>query len=603
MQNIQEAWAGLAEGKHEAAAAFAQRALQKYPGSADLYQLLAVACFQQGRDAEALEAYRTLTTLQPKVARHWQDLATAARAAGQTSLARDAYNTALSLGADTADLHWNYALLLWDASEIPLAYAHLERAYAQQPLDAGIALSFAQLSADTIRLDAARSALGSWRQWQDMSEQELGPLSGLALKLGEVDEAEAILRLALTLNPDDARSQVRLAGLFERSNRLDEAASALQAAATASLDEETDFERRATQARLLQRQSASPEALELIESLLTETTSDTSLADLYFMQAKGLEALKRYPETLTALEAAHAAQLRQVATFTPKAVSEPAALKIADFDASAADIARWRQQPGATEPLDPLFVVGFPRSGTTLLEQMLDAHQNLRSMDEQPFLPQTIGDMQAFGVRYPEELAALSAPQLQQVREAYWARVHSKVQVPAGTRLVDKNPLNMLRLPAIQRLFPEARIILVIRHPFDVLLSCYMQNFRAPEFAVLCQSLQSLAEGYDKAFSFWYRQQALLKSQVFELRYESMVADIPGTARALCDFAGLPWDERMLDPTGHAQQKGYISTPSYTQVVKPVSRGAVNRWRAYEQQFQPLVPLLKPHLDRWGYSV
>ena len=573
-----------------------------YPGSADLYQLLAVASFQLGLDQEAVAAYRELTQLQPAVASHWQDLATAARATGRTELARDAFTKAIELGASSADLHWNYALLLWDAGDIPLAYAHLERAYSQQPLDAAIALSYAQLCADTIRLDAALATMRSWRQWQGISEQELGPLSALALKLGEVEEAESILRLALTLDPEDARSQVRLAGLYERSNRLEEAHTALAAAGSTKLDAETDFERRATTVRLLQRQSTPADALGLIDQLLMETSSDASLTDLYFMQAKGLETAKRFPEALAALRAAHAAQLRQIATFTPKAVSEPAALRIADFDAAAEDIALWRAQKGAVEPMDPLFVVGFPRSGTTLLEQMLDAHRNLRSMDEQPFLPQTIADIQACGVSYPEGLAALSAEQLQKIRGVYWARVAAKVAVPSGTRLVDKNPLNMLRLPAIQRLFPDARIILVIRHPFDVLLSCYMQNFRAPEFAVLCQSLQSLAEGYDKAFNFWHRQQALLKSQVFELRYESMVSDIPATARALCEFAGLPWDERMLDPTGHAQQKGYISTPSYTQVVKPVSRSAVNRWRAYESEFKALLPILRPHLERWGYE-
>lgn len=601
MQNIQEAWAAVAAGRYEAAAEFSHRALKRYPGSADLYQLQAVACFELGRDEEALVAYRELTRLQPTVAQHWQDLATAARAAGQVALARDGYEKALSLGEGTAGLHWNYALLLWDVGEIPLAFAHLERAYRAQPLDAAIAISYAQLCADTIRLDAALATLRAWRSWRDVSEQQLGALSALALKLGEVDEAEAILRLALTLNPDDASSQVRLAGLYERSNRLDEAEAALAAVGDASLDAETDFERRATTARLLQRQPTSMEALRLIEQLLAETRSDASRADLLFMQAKSLDAVKRPAEALAALHAAHAAQLRQVATFTPRAVKDPAALRIADFDADAADIARWRQQPGAAQPLDPLFVVGFPRSGTTLLEQMLDAHQNLRSMDEQPFLPQTIADIQAAGVSYPEKLEALTTEQLERIRAVYWSRVAGKVEVPAGTRLVDKNPLNMLRLPAIQRLFPDARIILVIRHPFDVLLSCYMQNFRAPEFAVLCGSLTSLAEGYAKAFDFWHRQQALLGSRVFELRYESMVSDIPGTARALCEFADLPWDERMLDPSGHARQKGYISTPSYTQVVKPVSRSAVDRWRPYEAEFKALLPILQPHLDRWGY--
>jgi len=602
VQNIEQAWEAIHAGHFLPAVDFARRVLQTEPENGAAIQLLAIGTFQLGLDGEALAAYQRLTALQPTVAQHWQDLATAARASQQNDLAMQAYAKAFELGGDTAELHWNYGLLLWDIGEIPVAFEHLQQAYLLQPLDASIALSYARLCAETVRQEPALTALRAWRQWHSLAEEQLAPMSALALKLGEVDEAESMLRLALTLDPNDSLSKVRRAGLFERLNRLDEAEAALQAVGNSVVDVETDFELRATWAKLRQRRAQHEEALSLLEPLLSEARGDEARAELCFSKAKSLDALGRYDEVLPVLEDAHAAQMRQIAVFTPKVSQQLEPLRIADYDVSADDVRQWRDLLGETQPADPVFVVGFPRSGTTLLEQLLDAHHGLRSMDEQPYLQQAVMDILAAGVTYPEGLAALTEEKLTRVRAAYWQRVANRVTVPAGVRLVDKNPLNLLRLPAIQRLFPDARTILVIRHPCDVLLSCYMQHFRAPEFAALCRSLPRLAEGYVKAFDSWYRQQQILQSQVLELRYESMVVDVPGTARALCEFVDLVWDPRMLDPTGHAQRRGYISTPSYTQVIKPVTGSAINRWRCYEDAFAPLMPVLRPYLDRWGYE-
>ncbi|MFO1402202.1 MAG: sulfotransferase, partial [Steroidobacteraceae bacterium] len=241
-------------------------------------------------------------------------------------------------------------------------------------------------------------------------------------------------------------------------------------------------------------------------------------------------------------------------------------------------------------------------SGTTLLELTLDAHPQLVSMDEQPFVQNALDDLRAAGAAYPERLRELSAAQLAGIRERYWERVARKVQVAPGQRLVDKNPLNMLRLPVIARLFPNARVILAVRHPCDVILSCYMQHFRAPDFALMCADLPSLTLGYRKAFDFWYEEAALLKPQVHEVQYEKLVADFEAEARRLCAFLQLPWEPAMLDPAQRAHARRFISTPSYSQVVRPVSQAAVDRWRAYEEYLRPALPIVAPYLERWGYT-
>ena len=277
-------------------------------------------------------------------------------------------------------------------------------------------------------------------------------------------------------------------------------------------------------------------------------------------------------------------------------------LSLAVRGCDPSDIANWSdaRPPSARE--SPIFVVGFPRSGTTLLEQMLDAHPSLQSMDEQPFLQQAVDRIVAWGIDYPGGLATLTQAQIDELRAEYLARSEEKMTPRGNQRLVDKNPLNLLRLPMIHRLFPQARIIVAIRHPCDVLLSCFSQDFRAPEFARLCRDLPALTGAYSRAFDFWYSQSGLLAPACIELRYEDLVGDPASAARALCSFLELPWHDAMLDPANNALLKGYIGTPSYAQVVEPISGKAIGRWRNYSSHFTALLPQLTPYLARWHYG-
>jgi hypothetical protein len=226
----------------------------------------------------------------------------------------------------------------------------------------------------------------------------------------------------------------------------------------------------------------------------------------------------------------------------------------------------------------------------------------MQSMDEQPFIQNALEDIQELSIDYPRQLARLSANDLAELRAAYWRRVSSKIDLRPGARLVDKNPLNILRLPVIRRLFPNAPVLLGVRHPCDVILSCYMQQFRAPEFALLCNSPQTLARGYMRTMDFWTSQSEILKPYTLEVRYETLVADFEREVRGIMDFLHLRWDDSVLEPGQHARRKGYISTPSYSQVVRPIYTKSVDRWRHYAPLFEPILASLQPQLERWNYA-
>jgi hypothetical protein len=250
----------------------------------------------------------------------------------------------------------------------------------------------------------------------------------------------------------------------------------------------------------------------------------------------------------------------------------------------------------------PIFVVGFPRSGTTMLEQMLDAHPQLQSMDERAFLSNLIDQLSEYGCEYPKDLGKLTAEQCEALRQNYWKATEQVAPRKQGQRLVDKNPLQMLRLPLINRLFPNAPIIMALRHPCDSILSNYMQHFTSNSFAVLCSSLNRLAHGYVNAMNAWIHHAEVLKPHVIHSRYEDLLDDFEGNIRRIADFLQLDDASPMARFDQHARDKGFISTPSYTQVIEPPNKKAVGRWRRYHRYFEPILPILEPIMKHWGYD-
>jgi tetratricopeptide (TPR) repeat protein len=449
--------------------------------------------------------------------------------------------------------------------------------------------------------------------WPSQSGEQALTLAAMLSAQGELEIALGTLARAQL--PDGSAAgimRLRIAAqrsaLYERSNQLDRARLELQQLPLEVLDQlPADDDARAegwnAHAALAMRAADYAAAATLYRRMLTLALDDQHRASAAFGLAAASSRMNQHDEVLPALQTAHAAQLNIAQDIVPELMqpdSKP--LQMAQHQVDRTAYRNWKPLPTLADRQQPVFVVGFPRSGTTLLEQMLDAHPDFRSMDERAFIHDLIEGMEMTGQRYPADLANLTAREADQLRAVYFRRVAQIVPDLGQHRLVDKNPLNMLCLPMIMRLFPEARIILCLRHPCDVLLSCYMQPFRSPAFMVLCSSLQRLARGYVRAFEQWQRQVEVFKPRVLEWRYESVVSQFDDQVARLGQFLEIDDATPMARFAEHAQGKRFISTPSYAQVTRGINAKAVNRWQGYREQFEPVLPLLRPLLDCLGYT-
>jgi Tfp pilus assembly protein PilF len=518
-----------------------------------------------------------------------------------TMLAREA----LDAGADHPFLLNLRAFWFEGQGREAEAFADLQRAQALAPDSAGIrnALGLAHARAERYReaiecFDAvialdpnfgpahfnkgwASEALGDLFTARDChahanrlmpdSPDPLAGMAAIAVRLGEWPQAKAQAERALAIDPTHAIAIIALAAVERSGGAHAEAEARLRALLT-----RTDLP-------AAQRSSAGG-----------------LLGDLLDAQGHTGEAFEVYAAENDALRRFHAPRFEG-----PGIQTAPMSLRWLATVFEAADPAEWA---GATADLSPegglpskhVFMVGFPRSGTTLLEHVLDCHSAVVTSGERETLDEgtreflgTPGDVR--------RLAALRGAGLRRHRRTYWQRVSEHGIEVAGRVFIDKQPYHTFKLPLIVKLFPAAKIIFSVRDPRDVVLSCFRRRFlmSAPNFQFL--TLEGAALFYDAAMRLAEIYRAKLPLDLLQLRHEDLVANLDQEVGAVCDFLGLTWEDSMRDFAAQAKTKA-ITTPSSVQVRQGLNREGIGHWRRYREQMTPVLPILQPWVERFGYA-
>jgi tetratricopeptide (TPR) repeat protein len=266
------------------------------------------------------------------------------------------------------------------------------------------------------------------------------------------------------------------------------------------------------------------------------------------------------------------------------------------------DAGQWHVPPDApdSEAAGHVFLLGFPRSGTTLLEVVLDGNPRVVSLEEHELL--TDGVL-AF-MREPVNLLPLARAESQAVntlRQAYWRRVRDAGADVAGKVFVDKHPLNSMKLPLIAKLFPHAKILFAVRDPRDVILSCFRRRFKMNPSMYELLTLPGAAAFYAAVMTFADTVKRSLPLDWREVRYENLVAGFEGEMRSVCEFIGLEWVAGMGEFGDRVQTREH-ATPSTAQLSQGLVMSATGQWRHYEPQIRTALPLLEPWMNRFGYS-
>jgi tetratricopeptide (TPR) repeat protein len=420
------------------------------------------------------------------------------------------------------------------------------------------------------------------------------------------DLAERYLERAADANGATPDTLAKLAEMYERLRRIDKAKEtvgrALRFDGTSALA-------LLVSARLARLEGRLDEAERICRSFLTwsdDNSWSTRVRGWYELGAN-LDLQGRYREAMSAFLSAKA-MVRPIAG-TAIAEQRVAQAKLIEaMEKITADVLRrWVEESQASiaRPCRLAVIGGHPRSGTTLLEQVLDCHAAVVSAEETAIFfeaamelrrrqPAAAGMLETFG----------SAPRnvLHETRDWYLHAMEMFVGSPIGDRLlIDKNPSLTGLVPGLVRVFPEVRFVVALRDPRDVCLSCFMQPLPLTTPSSSYLSLGETVTEYVSLMGFWRAMAPRLPTPAIEVRYEDVVADLESAARTVLSFLGLEWDERVLRFDEHARRK-LVRSPTYAEVARPISRSAVGRWKNYQEYLEPSLPKLEPFVSAFGYD-
>lgn len=564
--------------------------------------LLALSLAAQAHTLEARDLFKRLAQLQPDNIDHLLNLGNACLEVGEPTSAEYAFEQARKKGATGVAYLLGYGLASMACAKFQAAQALLCEAHRLDPNAADVRLAYAQCLAELELFDHLEPLI---QPIVDVvyEPQQRRVLAWLLAKAGLDKQAVELYQRLLAVEADNVELRIELALLLERLNRLNEANMLLQhecfrCAPPSAMNA-------LVRGRMLRRQQDERSAIACLNQGIEVASDGAMQAQLQFELTKCYDAADQPDECMESLALAHAHAAKAFEQRFPQ-VTQGNVLGWLDERLECEAPATWRKEIKDGSPQDPVFLVGFPRSGTTLLERVLDAHPALDVLDERPALEVCIRSLKRLPQwkehRLDTALDAASPEALSAARAEYWREVR-RYLAPQG-RLVDKYPLYLTRVPYVARLFPQAVWLLLLRHPCDCVLSCHMQAFGLNGGALVFRSLESTAEAYAAVMEHWTSQLEKMPMPVHTLRYEDLVRDFHGELGNAMDFLSL---KRVSDQDDFsikaARRERRINTPSYSQVILPVNASAVGRWQRYRKHFsQRTLDALRPWVERYGYG-
>lgn len=563
----------LDAGDADAAIALCQSRIRESSQDADAHRHLGQLCAARGDHLPALRAALRACELAPDDPRAWSDLGRVHALAGEYAHAARCFTEAVEADVRHADAWHNLGIALRRLHQPAQAFEALRNALSIEPTRADTYLVLGTLFIDSGQLEDAIRCFERAAANDPTMPRARSRLAEQWSARGKVRRAEALFRQSLGMDPDHVEGWVGLGLALEDLGDAEGARGAYLNA----------LRRRPGQAHALGRYVALLRSTEPAEEerrwvqlaeagLQDASVPDEARALVGYGLARFHDSRGDWARAAASGRLANAARRRIAGPLDRDAlkrrVDETIALATREFFE-----ARRRHGLGSDQPV---FIVGMPRSGTTLSEQILAAHPQAHGAGELPDLARLaslaasdegVAPWQAVAHIDPERSRALAGAYLRALREG--APV-------TALRVSDKSPLNAFQLALAAVMLPNARVIHVRRAAPDVALSIWMENFNAEQrYATDFGDLRCFIDEVERLMAHW---RLVLPLPILEIRYEDMVADLEGQARRMLSFLGLPWDRRCLD--FHRGERA-IQTPSRWQVRQPLYAGSVGRWRRY----------------------
>jgi len=554
------------------------RALALNPDFAEAHSNRGNALYALKRLPEAEAAHRRALALNPRFTQAWNNLGTTLRDLKRPEEAVAAYRKALAQAPNDPDTLDNLALGLKDLDRLDEAVTTLRRALDIEAKNDKIHLHLGSLLIDQDKVDEAAQAAERALALDPSNHDTINLMGRIAFTRGDLQQALTHFGRAVKFKPDLADAYNNMGNALKDLGRLAEAEAAFLKAL------ELDSKLTGVFVNLADSKTFSADDPHLAAMRALEHQDGLSRTDrmhLNFALGKAYADIKDHAGSFEHLVAGNAQKRAQLG------YDEAATLGL--FDRIAAvftpELVAAKAGSGAASRV-PIFILGMPRSGTTLVEQIFASHRDVHGAGELKTLDDILGKMRGpdgRAVPYPEFVAAVDAGALEDIGARYVAALAKLA--PDAKHVTDKMPSNFFFAGIIHLALPNARIIHSVRDPVDTCISCFSKLFTAEQSHTYdLAELGRYHRRYQTLMAHWHR--VLPQGRILDVRYEDVVADLEGQARRILAHCGLDWDPHCLQ--FHRTERP-VRTASATQVRQPIYRSAIGRWRVYEPYLQPLL--------------
>lgn len=554
----------------EALAAF-RKATDLKPDNAQAHLNTARTLIAMERFEDAIVSARYALSFKKDYADAYISLALAQRGLGQFAEARESADMAINLEPDEPFHYLTLTDILVANDQFDEADAVLQRALELGPTDHETLMKLAQVRRHLGLLDqaieAVDQAIANWQETPPLLIEK----ARLLMFSSRVEEGLEVIEKALKLAPRNPMTLMTKAELLLTVNRKKEASELLEASRE-HLEGLPGFYSNLLTYKKYTKDDPDFIKLQEFENKLDQSGPD-GRAIIHYALFEAYEQIGDYDKAFSHLKSANDAK-KEASHIDPETFRTGVAMKKAAF---GAEMIRQYQGYGCDSDV-PVFIVGMPRSGTTLTEQIISSHPDVYGAGELYDLGAVVRE------RGPltQESAAIMG-------EAYVAKLRARDRSGKAVRITDKMPGNYGSLGLIHCILPNAKIIHCRRNPLDNLLSCYKQNFADAQY--WSYDLKTLAQQYASYLDIMeHWRKVLPKDRFIEVDYEETVSDFEPQARRLIEHVGLAWNDACLEPH---KQKRAVLTASKDQVIQPIYKSSVESWKRYETQLQPLVEALR----------
>lgn len=589
----------LQTGRPGLAIPFLKKAADIDTQSPDILNNLGSAYFQTEDYNVAEEVYIKSLGIMPNHAYTLCNLALLMKHKGQFENAEIYLQRAICFKRDYAEAHNNLGLLYQEQGRLEEATAKFHEALRHNPNSASAYNNLGNTMRELGKREDAEKYFRKSIECDPNFADAYNNLGNVLRGLMKLDEAEQCFKKATELDPHHEMALYNLMMMYEFAHRLNEAKELLEQTKKMNPDHPAIA---LLTAKLARRNGNIEEGIKALEERPISNDrwgmySYFELGQLYDRHQEPQNAFDAFTKANEIHSRSNEARYTDDKSFL-RFISEGKKALTKDWTKS------WTPTPPENKKYPtPVFIVGFPRSGTTLLDQILSSHPDFHVAEEKPAVEVLRGHLEQKYGNYTDCLAELSAEEIESLRKMFY-EIHATYEPWDGKGyFVDKFPLNTVMAVIIYRIFPDAKFIFAQRHPCDCVLSCFMQQFNLNPAMIHFLDLKQASRFYSQVMDFWFQLQDTLPLNVYTHRYEGVIEDFKGNIAALLDFLEVPWNDSVLEYDKTAQKKAKtISTPSYSQVTEKIYTRARYRWEHYKDQMKPVLDILLPYAQKLGYG-